>query len=58
MKENQEAEAVIDSCGGKGDGVAGIQSCLMFVPRSKMRGLNMARIRSVDEALALAEGIA
>jgi predicted RNA-binding protein with TRAM domain len=57
VKENQEIEVVIDDIGSRGDGIARIQSYLIFVPRSKMGERVKVRIRSVGEKFALGERI-
>jgi len=58
VKENQELEVVIDDIGSRGDGIARIQSFLIFVPRSKMGERVKVRILSVGEKFAVAERIA
>jgi predicted RNA-binding protein with TRAM domain len=58
VKENQEVEVVIDDIGSRGDGVARIQSFLIFVPRSKIGERVRVRIVSVGDKFALAERIA
>jgi len=58
VKENQEIEVVIDDIGSKGDGIAKIQSFLIFVPRCKIGERLRVRIKSVGEKFAVAERIA
>jgi len=58
VKENQELEVVIDDIGSRGDGIARIQSYLIFVPRSKIGERVKVRIMSVGEKFAVAERIA
>ena len=55
VKENQEVEVVIDDIGSRGDGVARIQSYLIFVPNSKIGDRVRVRIVSVSEKFANAE---
>jgi len=40
VKENQEVKVVIDDVGSRGNGVAGTQGHLIFVPRSKMENVS------------------
>jgi predicted RNA-binding protein with TRAM domain len=58
VKENQEIEVVIDDIGSRGDGIAKMQSYLIFVPRCKIGERVKVRIRSVGEKFALAEKVA
>jgi len=58
VKQNQELEVVIDDIGSRGDGIARIQSYLIFVPRSKIGERVKVRIVSVGEKFAVAEKIA
>ncbi len=58
VKENQEIEVVIDDIGSRGDGIAKIQSFMIFVPNSKIGERVKVRIRSVSEKFAVAERIA
>jgi len=58
VKENQELEVVIDDIGSRGDGVARIQSFLIFVPNSKIGERVKVRILSVGGKFAVAERIA
>lgn len=58
VKENQEVEVVIDDIGSKGDGIAKMQSYLIFVPGCKIGERITVRIRSVSEKFAVAEKIA
>jgi len=58
VKENQEIEVVIDDIGSRGDGIARIQSYMIFVPRSKIGERVRVRILSVREKFAVAEKIA
>jgi len=58
VKENQELEVIIDDIGSKGDGIARIQSYMIFVPRSKIGERVKVRIISAGEKFALAEKIA
>jgi len=58
VKENQELEVVIDDIGSRGDGIARIQSYMIFVPRSKIGERVRIRIISVREKFAVAEKIA
>lgn len=57
VKENEEIEVVIDDIGSRGDGIARIESFLIFVPKSKMGERVKVRIRSVGDKFALAERI-
>ena len=57
-KENQELEVVIDDIGSRGDGIARIQSFLIFVPNSKIGERVKVRILSVGGKFAVAERIA
>ena len=57
VKENEEVEVVIDDIGSRGDGVARIGSCMIFVPRSKIGERVKVRIQSVSEKFAVAEKI-
>jgi len=57
VKENQEIEVSIDDIGSRGDGIAKIESFLIFVPGSKIGERAKVRIRSVGDKLALAERI-
>jgi predicted RNA-binding protein with TRAM domain len=58
VKENQELEVVIDDIGSRGDGIAKIQSFLIFVPNSKIGERVKVRILSVSGKFAVAERIA
>lgn len=58
VKENQELEVVIDDIGSRGDGIAKIQSYMIFVPKSKIGERVRVRIISVREKFAVAEKIA
>jgi predicted RNA-binding protein with TRAM domain len=55
VKENQELEVVIDDIGSRGDGMAKIQSFLIFVPRSKIGERVRVRIVSLTGKFAVAE---
>jgi predicted RNA-binding protein with TRAM domain len=55
VKENQELEVVIDDIGSRGDGIAKIQSFLIFVPRSKIGERVRVRIVSLTGKFAVAE---
>ena len=57
VKENQEIDIVIDDIGSRGDGVARIQSFLIFVPNSKIGERVKVRILSVGDKFAVAEKI-
>jgi predicted RNA-binding protein with TRAM domain len=57
VRENQELEVVVDDIGSKGDGIARIQSYMIFVPRSKIGERVKVKIRSVHEKFAVAERI-
>lgn len=58
VKENQELEVMIDDIGSRGDGVARIQSYLIFVPNSKVGERLKVRIIRVGGKFAVAEKIA
>jgi len=58
VQENQELEVIIDDIGSRGDGVARIQSFLIFVPNSKIGERVKVRIVSVGGKFAVAERIA
>ena len=58
VKENQELEVVIDDIGSRGDGIARIQSYMIFVPKSKIGERVKVRIVSVREKFAVAERMA
>ncbi len=58
VKENQELEVVIADIGSKGDGIAKLQSYMIFVPRCKIGERVKVRIISVREKFAVAEKIA
>jgi predicted RNA-binding protein with TRAM domain len=58
VKENQELEVVIDDIGSRGDGIARIQSYMIFVPNSKIGERVKVRILSVGGKFAVAERIA
>jgi len=58
VKENQELEVVINDIGSRGDGIARIQSYMIFVPRSKIGERVKVRIISAGEKFALAERMA
>jgi predicted RNA-binding protein with TRAM domain len=49
---------VINDIGSRGDGIAKLQSYMIFVPRSKMGERLKVRIVSVREKFAVAEKIA
>ncbi|MDH5459710.1 MAG: TRAM domain-containing protein [Candidatus Bathyarchaeota archaeon] len=51
-------EVVIDDIGSRGDGIARIQSYLIFVPNSKTGERVKVRILSVGGKFAVAERIA
>ncbi len=55
MKENQKLEVVIDDIGSRGDGIAKIQSFLIFVPRSKIGERVRVRIVSLTGKFAVGE---
>jgi predicted RNA-binding protein with TRAM domain len=57
VKENQELEVVIADIGSRGDGIAKLQSYLIFVPRSKIGERVRVRIVSVREKFAVAERV-
>jgi predicted RNA-binding protein with TRAM domain len=57
VKENQEVELVIADIGSRGDGIARIQSYMIFVPKSKIGERVKVRIVSVREKFAVAERI-
>jgi predicted RNA-binding protein with TRAM domain len=58
VKENQEVDVVIADIGSRGDGIARIQSYMIFVPRSKIGERVKVRIFSVREKFAVAERMA
>ncbi|NWF86295.1 TRAM domain-containing protein [Candidatus Bathyarchaeota archaeon] len=58
VKENQELEVVIADIGSRGDGIARLQSYMIFVPNSKIGERVKVRIRLVREKFAVAEKIA
>lgn len=58
VKENQEVDVVIADIGSRGDGIARIQSYMIFVPRSKIGERVKVKIFSVREKFAVAERIA
>ena len=58
VRENQELEVVIDDIGSRGDGVARIQSYLIFVPNGKVGERIKVRIIRVGRKFAVAEKIA
>lgn len=58
VRENEEIEVVIDDIGSRGDGVARIQSYLIFVPNSKIGERTKVRIMKVGRKFAVAEKIA
>jgi predicted RNA-binding protein with TRAM domain len=58
VKENQELEVVIADIGSRGDGIAKLQSYMIFVPRSKIGERVKVRIVMVREKFAVAERIA
>lgn len=58
VRENQELEVVIDDIGSRGDGVARIQSYLIFVPNSRIGERTRVRIIKVGRKFAVAEKIA
>jgi predicted RNA-binding protein with TRAM domain len=55
VKENEEIEVAIDDIGSRGDGIARIESFLIFVPRCEIGERVKVRIRSVGDKFALAE---
>jgi len=57
IKEKQEIEVVIDYIESRGDDTARIQSCLTFVPRSKIGERVKVRIQGVSEKFALARRV-
>ena len=57
VRENQELEVVIDDIGSRGDGIAKIESYMIFVPRSKIGERVRVRIVSVGRKFAVAERI-
>lgn len=58
VMENQELEVIIDDIGSRGDGIARIQSYMIFVPESKIGERVKVRILSVGRKFAVAERIA
>jgi len=58
VKVNEELEVVIDDIGSRGDGIAKIQSYMIFVPKSKIGERVRVRILSTGEKFAVAEKIA
>jgi predicted RNA-binding protein with TRAM domain len=58
VRENEELEVVIDDIGSRGDGVARIQSYLIFVPNSRIGERAKVRIVQVGRKFAVAEKIA
>jgi predicted RNA-binding protein with TRAM domain len=58
VRENQELEVVIDDIGSRGDGVARIQSYMIFVPNSRIGERAKVRIIQVGRKFAVAEKIA
>jgi len=58
VKENEEIEVVIADIGSRGDGIARIQSYMIFVPKSKIGERVKVRILLVREKFAIAEKIA
>ena len=57
VRENQELEVVIDDIGSRGDGIAKIESYMIFVPRSKIGERVKVKIVSVGRKFAVAERI-
>jgi predicted RNA-binding protein with TRAM domain len=57
VKENQELEVTIDDIGSRGDGIARIQSFLIFVPGGKIGERVRVRILSVSGKFATAARI-
>lgn len=57
VKENEEVEVVIADIGSRGDGIARIQSYMIFVPRSKIGERVKVKIVAVREKFAVAERI-
>jgi predicted RNA-binding protein with TRAM domain len=55
VKENQEVDVVIDDVGSRGDGIARIQSYMIFVPRGIIGERVRVKILSVREKFAVAE---
>lgn len=58
VKENQEIEVVIADIGSRGDGIARLQSYMIFVPSSKIGERVKVKILAVREKFAVAEKIA
>jgi len=58
VRENQELEVAINDIGSRGDGIARLQSYMIFVPRSKIGEHVKVRIVAVREKFAVAERIA
>ena len=58
VRENQELEVVIDDIGSGGDGIARIQSYLIFVPNSRVGERIRVRIIQAGRKFAVAEKIA
>jgi predicted RNA-binding protein with TRAM domain len=58
VRENQELEVVINDIGSRGDGIAKLQSYMIFVPRSKIGEHVKVRIVAVREKFAVGEKIA
>jgi len=58
VRENQELEVVIADIGSRGDGIARIQSYMIFVPRSKIGERVKVKIQLVHEKFAVAEKVA
>lgn len=57
VKENQELEVTIDDIGSRGDGIARIQSFLIFVPGGKIGERVRVRILSTSGKFATATRI-
>jgi predicted RNA-binding protein with TRAM domain len=55
VKENEELEVVIADIGSRGDGIARIQSYMIFVPKSKIGERIKVRVLSAYEKFAVAE---
>jgi predicted RNA-binding protein with TRAM domain len=58
VKENQEVDVAIADIRSRGDGIARIQSYMIFVPRSKIGERVKVKILSVREKFAVAERMA
>jgi 23S rRNA (uridine2552-2'-O)-methyltransferase len=58
VKENQEIQVVIDDIGSRGDGIAKVQSYMIFVHKSKIGERVKVKIFSVNDKFAVAEKLA